>query len=143
MTPVPATPPGELRPRILVVEDEFLIRCMISDELRDVGYGVIEACSADEAVELLTTGAPIDFLISDVRMPGRMNGLDLLKFVRRVSPDIPVLMMSAHLDPKDAMLDGATRFLAKPFAFSEVLDVVKSSLEKSLWPTSSLLRPLC
>ena len=121
-----------IRPRILVVEDEFLIRCMISEELREAGYGVVEASSADEAVELLSTGTPIDFLISDVKMPGGMDGLDLLKFVRDMHPDLPELMISAHLEPRLAMLDGTTQFLAKPFALSEVLEVVQSELERKL-----------
>lgn len=73
MSPSRESPQGPAfalkRQCILVVEDEFLIRFMLSDELRDAGFQVIEACDATEAVSVLNTVQP-DLIISDVRMPG-------------------------------------------------------------------------
>ena len=67
---------------ILVVEDELLIRLIVSDELRDAGYDVIEAFNADEALTVLRSLVRVDLVISDVRMPGSLDGLGLLAEVR-------------------------------------------------------------
>lgn len=113
------------RSRILVVEDEVLIRFMVSDELREAGYDAIEACNADEAVAILESRVSVDLVISDVRMPGTIDGLGLLAFIRASFPDLPVIMMSGHLEPRLAMIDGATQFVAKPFLLDAVLNAVR------------------
>jgi CheY-like chemotaxis protein len=65
---------------ILVVEDEMLVQIMVSDPLRDAGFNVIEAFNADEAIRILHSGVKIDLMLSDVRMPGSMDGLGLLEY---------------------------------------------------------------
>ncbi len=111
MVPSSDTPQGapfaSSRPRILIVEDEVLIRIMVSDELRDAGYEVIEAATADEAVEILQTALPFDLVFSDVRMPGSMDGLGLLACVRARFPALPVIITSGHMDPALAAVNGA------------------------------------
>jgi len=99
-----------LRKCILVVEDEFLIRFMLSDELRDAGYQVIEACDATEAVAVLKTVQP-DLIISDVRMPGPLDGMGLLALVRETTPALPVIIISGHLHPAQALIEGATHHI--------------------------------
>lgn len=120
---------GRSRQCILVVEDELLIRFMLSDELRECGYQVIEACDATEALEILDSSAP-DLIISDVRMPGPIDGLDMLARVKERLPELPVIIVSAHLHPERAMIDGAIEFVAKPYRFEQVLDAVKRGLAK-------------
>jgi DNA-binding NtrC family response regulator len=115
---------------ILVVEDELLIRFMLSDGLRDAGYHVIEACSADEALIVLDTAVP-DLIISDVRMPGSLDGMGLLALVRHKLPTLPVIITSAHLQSTLAIADGATQFIAKPYTMDLVLTAVSAELEKS------------
>lgn len=112
---------------ILVVEDEFLIRCMLSDELREAGYKVIEACDATEALLVLRTVNP-DLIVSDVRMPGPLDGLDLLAQVRETSPTLPVIIISGHLHPSQALVEGATRFIAKPYLLSVIVDAAREAL---------------
>lgn len=114
---------------ILVVEDEFLIRMLLADELRDVGYQVIEAVNADEALDVLRGVTP-DAIITDVRMPGSIDGMGLLAVVRQRSPDLPVIMMSAHADPDDAVAAGASQFLAKPFRVGAIVEAVRQELDK-------------
>lgn len=109
---------------ILVVEDEFLIRCALSDGLRDAGYQVIEACSGDEAADILASLLP-DLIISDVRMPGSQDGITLLALVRERFPTLPVIIVSGHLRPSDALADVATRFLAKPYAIEAMIEAVE------------------
>ena len=124
------SPFGSKSSCILVVEDEFLIRCMLSDELREAGYRVIEACDATEALLVLNTVRP-DLIISDVRMPGPVDGLDLLAQVRETSLTLPVIIISGHLHPSQAMIEGATRFFAKPYLLDAVLDAARKALKKT------------
>lgn len=103
---------------------------MLSDELREAGYRVIEACDATEALSVLNTVNP-DLIISDVRMPGPLDGLDLLAQVRERSLTLPVIMISGHLHPSQAMIEGATRFFAKPYILDSVLDAAREALKKT------------
>ncbi|RYE03933.1 MAG: response regulator [Sphingomonadales bacterium] len=130
-----ASPQGEHNPQgpatILVVEDEFLVRMLICDELRYVPYTVIEAVTADEAVEFLKSGVQVDLILSDVRMPGSLDGLGLLAFVQANYPDVPVIITSGHLDAGAALAEGAAQFLPKPYLFPRALDAVASALGKA------------
>jgi DNA-binding NtrC family response regulator len=119
---------GEPCKRILVVEDELLIRIIVGDELRGAGYDVIEACDADEALMVLRSSVRVDLIISDVRMPGSMDGLGLLAFVRNAFPTIPVIITSGHLEPTLAIADGAIQFLAKPYGIDQVVRAVQKEL---------------
>ena len=85
-------------PLILIVEDEFLVRLVAAEALRDAGYRVIEADDADEAVSILDAGVPIELVFSDVRMPGSFDGLGLLGLIRTNFPRLPVVMCSGHLN---------------------------------------------
>lgn len=120
----------ERRVRILVVEDEVLIRLFVSDVLRDAGYDVVEAVNGDEASDILKADIPFDVILSDVRMPGIIDGLELLKFVRDTLVDLPVIITSGHLEPGVALAAGASQFLAKPFKVEEVLKVVELEIKK-------------
>jgi CheY-like chemotaxis protein len=115
-------------PSILVVEDEFLVRMLISDELRAADYIVMEAVDADEALAMLRAGARVDLILSDVRMPGSIDGMGLLRFVRENYPKTPVIVTSGHLMAHDACAEGATRFLPKPYTLSDALQAVKAGL---------------
>lgn len=118
------------RTRVLVVEDEILIRIMLSDQLRDAGYQVIEASTADEALALLEICHP-DLIVSDVRMPGSIDGMGLLAVVRKTLPMLPVIITSAHLQSTVAMAEGATHFIAKPYLMESVVQAVKAELAKA------------
>lgn len=73
---------------ILVVDDEVLIRFDVAARLRSAGLNVIEAATADEAVLILETVESVALVISDIRMPGGRDGLDLVGWLRRERPDI-------------------------------------------------------
>jgi CheY-like chemotaxis protein len=81
---------------ILVVEDEVLVRMVIADYLRECGYRVIEAGSAEEAITVLTSPEPVDIVFSDVQMPGEMDGFGLATWVRRNQPWLKVLLTSGN-----------------------------------------------
>jgi CheY-like chemotaxis protein len=71
-----------------VVDDEILIRKAVADFLRACGYRVLEASNAAEAQVVFKAGAPVEILISDVNMPGHMNGFCLAQWVRQEYPDV-------------------------------------------------------
>ncbi|MGH8175254.1 MAG: response regulator [Steroidobacter sp.] len=113
------------RPTILVVDDEVLVRAMISDELRDQGYTVIEAINADEAVAILHSPIKVDLVVTDMRMPGLMDGAGLVRLLRAELPFVKVLMVSwpAPDDSIRALLDD---FLPKPFLPSQLSQRVRA-----------------
>lgn len=122
---------AEARPaRLLVVEDELLIRMLVADVLRDAGYDVIEAISGDEALEILKAGVVVDLVLTDVRMPGSTDGLALLAFVRQNLAKLPVILTSGHLAPEIALAEGAVKFLAKPYRVQDALAVVEQEVTK-------------
>ena len=116
---------------VLVVEDEFLIRTLVSEELRDAKFEVIEACNADEALAILHAGTDVDLVFSDVRMPGTLDGLELLAVVRELDPRLPVVITSGHLSRDTSFADGVTQFLPKPYSARMVLNLIDGGLAKS------------
>ena len=114
--------------RILVVEDEVLIRCLISDDLREVGFVVIEAENADEASSYLASGAPVDLIFSDVHMPGSMDGLDLARRIRNERPFLPIILTSGRMNRPDI---GGTILLPKPYELHRAVALVRSALRAS------------
>lgn len=117
--------------RILLVEDELLIRLVVGEELRDAGYDVVECFNADEALILLKSGVGFDLIVSDVRMPGAVDGMGLLAWVRNSHAALPVILTSGHLEPTVALLGGAARFLAKPYSLDVVISAVRQELERA------------
>jgi CheY-like chemotaxis protein len=86
---------------ILVVEDEVLIRATIAEQLRRTGYSVIEAANAHEAVELLRNRFEVKLIISDIRMPGSLDGVGLARLVHNEFPGVKVILTAAHLTEVD------------------------------------------
>ena len=114
---------GQTRAAILVVEDEALIRMVIADHLRDTGYDVVETPTADEAVALMEKGLHVDAVFSDVNLPGTMNGIGLLRWLRSQRPQIPVLLTSGAIAVQDipADLRDTCDLLLKPYDIDEVV----------------------
>jgi two-component system, response regulator PdtaR len=120
----------ETKPRpsyVLVVEDEALIRVLISEELRTAGLSVIEASNADEAWSYAAAGGPIDLLFSDVQMPGSMSGLELARKLKQRSPNLDVIITSGRVKPDDVSEVGA--FLAKPYLPERAVAAVLTALQ--------------
>jgi len=81
---------------VLVVEDEVLVRLVISDYLRECGYRVIEAGSAAEAITVLQSPETVHIVFSDVQMPGEMDGFGLASWVRKNQPWLKMLLTSGN-----------------------------------------------
>ncbi|HEX7668927.1 MAG TPA: sigma-54 dependent transcriptional regulator [Polyangiaceae bacterium] len=123
---VPAGAVAPVAPTVLVVDDEKNIRLTLEMVLAGAGYGVLQAGSAEEALEILKNPArPVDLAILDLKLPG-MNGLDALRQVRAddVTKDLPVIVISGHATVHDAVAAiklGATDFFEKPLNRDRVL----------------------
>jgi DNA-binding NtrC family response regulator len=115
--------------RILVVDDEKLIRWSVGERLQRGGYEVLSAESGEEALEILAAQSP-DLVLLDVRLPG-IDGLVTLQRALGQSPELAVLMMSAHSTVDiavEAMKHGAIDFLVKPFPFQALDAAVERAL---------------
>lgn len=86
---------GDLR-RILLVEDEFAVRQVLSTMLRGAGYQVTEAESGDKALTVFQNAAGFDLLITDIVMPGTLQGTTLAKAIRTLDPDLPMIFLSGY-----------------------------------------------
>jgi len=120
------------RSTALVVEDEVLIRLMISQYLREFGFKVVAARSAAEATHILQSDepVPVEVVFSDIRMPGEMNGFDLAQWIGRNRPGVGVVPTSAHVGPKDLAGQACAEasFVEKPYLLYTVLECIRAQL---------------
>jgi len=112
--------------RVLVVDDESLIRWSLAEVLAESGHLVDEACDGASALKLLQDGSRFDVVLLDYRLPDS-NDLRLLETVRRLSPGSAVIMMTAFGTPEtvdDALSLGAYRVVPKPFDVHDMARLV-------------------
>jgi response regulator RpfG family c-di-GMP phosphodiesterase len=119
---------------ILVVDDDPSIRTYLTDVLTPHGY---ECQSFEDSLSALrwlsAAQTPPDLLLSDITMPG-MSGLDLLRTVKAVAPNLPVILLSGLCDlssATDALRAGATDYLVKPASPADILKMVSRNLDRS------------
>jgi CheY-like chemotaxis protein len=112
--------------RVVIVEDEPLIRMLLAETLEEAGFAVIEAERADEALDLLSTKAEeINVMVTDIHMPGPMTGIDLARYAREHWPWITVVVASGRAVPAPGELPKDTRFLLKPYALGDVVTTIQ------------------
>ena len=122
-------------PRVLLVEDDVSLGTALASILADEGYRVSCCHRGDEGCERAMTEAP-DLVITDLRLPG-MDGMDVVRHLRRNRPMMPIILMTAHGNPEAIMesaREGAFDYLSKPFEMSNLIDVVRRSLARSPQP---------
>ncbi len=112
------------RRSILVVDDEPLIRINLADFFEDEGFEVFEADSAEAAILVLESHPFIRVVLTDVQMPGSMNGLKLAHFVRERFPPTLLVVASGAAKVTAAQLPEHTMFVVKPFDPRFVLDEI-------------------
>ncbi|WP_437276663.1 response regulator [Sorangium sp. So ce375] len=132
--PVPRVHPGAPPVRVLLAEDDRELRLLLATSLRRDGYEVLEARDAKHLLELMGEalasgdGAPIDVVVSDIRMPGT-SGLELLAGLRRDDWATPVVLITAFGDPEthaEAYRLGADAVLDKPLDLDDLRLVVQT-----------------
>jgi CheY-like chemotaxis protein len=106
---------------VLVVEDEFFVRCDIATCLRDMGYVVIETESGEEAIALCKSNMSIDLVFTDINLIGPATGWDVGECVEIERPNMPVVYTSRKsIDPR--RLTPGSVFVPKPYRSSDILN---------------------
>ncbi|MEI9899990.1 MAG: response regulator [Hyphomicrobium sp.] len=109
---------------VLVVEDEPLVRIFVSDILGQSGFTVVSAATGDEALCRIAEGG-ICAVVSDVAMPGQVNGFELARRVHEEFPRTGVVLVSGVLEPSQENLPCGVRFVTKPVKASTLLRLVR------------------
>src|SRR5689334_12849547 len=112
--------------RVLVVDDEPLIRFATVDALEEAGFEVLEAGNADEALAVFEA-TQIDAVFTDVNMPGSTDGLGLMTRVRARAPQTRVIVTSGHVRLGAFDLASGVSFVPKPYDHSAIVDMLKAS----------------
>ena len=119
------------QPSVWVVDDDASIRWVLEKALSDVGWRITVFDNASDVLRQVQSDNP-DIIITDIRMPGT-DGLELLRYLNDRRPSLPVIVMTAHPDLKDALSayrPVAFEYLAKPFDLDEAVGLVRRALEK-------------
>jgi DNA-binding response OmpR family regulator len=119
--------PDARKLRVLVVDDEEVLRVMLLRMLSKAGYEVLLAASAEMALEILEGDASVDVLLTDVRLPG-LSGPDLCRRLGRHAPPTILFMSGASFESPDALLRlGGSAFVHKPFRVAELLGTLEAA----------------
>lgn len=110
-------------PAILLVEDEALVREIVALELAEAGFRVVEADDGAAALEQLDAEPALALLFTDIRLPGRLDGVGLAAESRRRRPGLPVIYATGYSPDALTLVPGA-RLLRKPYRFAQVLDAM-------------------
>jgi len=117
---------------ILVVEDDEDVLAVTAENLKDLGYQVVTAVDAAQAVEILQSGQPIDLLFSDVVIPGGTNGAQLAIKARRLRPELKVLYMtgySRNAVVHQGRLDRGVELIQKPITQRDLASRIRDLLD--------------
>ena len=118
--------------RVLVVEDDELVRDFVVRTVRELGYDVLEAGDGDVAWEIIAAADRIDLLCTDIMMPGSMNGFDLARRARERRPNLRLVYMSGYPDKaleSAKPANGNVPYLAKPFRANDLAAGIKRAME--------------
>lgn len=113
---------------ILIVEDEALIRFELVDFFEEAGFKVSEAENAAEAIKVLAADSSIRVVLTDVQMPGSMNGIKLAHYIRDRHPPTLLVVTSGVLSPTTSDLPTNCFFIPKPFNNRQVLGRIESMM---------------
>jgi CheY-like chemotaxis protein len=114
--------------RILVVEDDVLLRYALCQRLRTTGHDVAEAATGDEAKIILSSRAEIDLVVTDMQMPGATDGASLARHIRSAFPALPVIIVSGNASSPAAA--DAAAFFRKPYDLDAVSACIATLLPR-------------
>lgn len=112
--------------KVLVVEDEALLRMLAVDLVEEAGFEALEAGDADEAIGLLTAHLDVRIIVTDIDMPGSMDGLKLAAAVRDRWPPIHIIVVSGMHKPTAAQLPLGGLFFSKPYDIRKMTDALRT-----------------
>lgn len=116
------------RPVVLFVEDQPMVRFTTTMHLVDAGYAVVAVASGEEALTLLYGNTHIDALLTDLRLPGMIDGWDIAERARKLRPDLPVVYASAYSYVTPRQVEGSV-MLNKPYPPESLLDALDTLLD--------------
>ena len=122
----PDLDPKSTPAQVMVVEDTVVLRSTVAEALRAAGLCVIEAANAGEAWSYLQSGAPVDLIFSDIRMPGAMDGIELAGKVSADYDHIVIVLTSGKAPPWS---EAAHRFIRKPYRIRDVVKTISDILQ--------------
>jgi two-component system, response regulator PdtaR len=114
------------RPVVLVVEDELLVRILQVDILREAGFRVAEAENADEAFDMLRSRSEIVAILTDVNMPGSLNGFEFAQLIKQGWPEVGVLVISGKTQPGPRDLPVGVEFVLKPVRPAALVERIRA-----------------
>ena len=115
---------------VLLVDDEPAVRAVAAERLRELGYSVLEAGEGATALQLLRTSGRVDVLVTDVGLPGGMNGRQVADAARERRPDLPVLFITGYAGSAlDSRLAPGMELIGKPFALDALAARVRTMLK--------------
>ena len=121
----------EFAAHILVVEDDVILRYTLAEWLRTHGYEVLEARSGDEAMTILSSVLITDLVITDIQMPGTVDGYDLAGYIRKQFPALPVIMVSGNPSLQRIYEIGVSEFFYKPYDLDKITTCVAGLLHQT------------
>ena len=127
---------------ILIVDDEFNIRLVLSAMLKKEGYGVASATDGLEALQILKAGK-IDVVVTDLKMPN-LDGMGLLNCINKQYPEVPVIIITAHgsvATAVEALKKGALDYITKPFELDDLKNVISKAIKTRTLNENKLFLP--
>jgi CheY-like chemotaxis protein len=114
------------RLEILLVEDEDLIRTLLGEAMADLGMNASLAASGEAAIEILHSTASFDLLVTDIQLPGVVDGLDIARMARKQAPSIPIIFTTGQPDRMAKWKSGAgDLFIPKPYRPSDIIAAIR------------------
>ncbi len=121
---------------ILIAESEAIVRMELADWLTEKGLIVLQAEGADEAIALLDAHPEVKLLLTDIKMPGSMDGARLARHVRGRWPPVKIIVISGSIDAQSAELPEDSVFLSKPFAHEDLWpSIAYLANDNTHWPS--------
>jgi CheY-like chemotaxis protein len=111
---------------VLLAEDEMLVRAIAEEDLVEIGCEVTAASTGDEAARLIRAGEHFDLLVTDIRMPGEIDGWELARIARELLPQIKVIYVSGFPGDNHDPVEGSN-FIKKPYRMDQLREAVSSS----------------
>ena len=131
-TPLPqpaVLPRAEAEQTVLVVDDEPTVRMLVAEVLEELGYAAIEAADGTSGLKVLQSDVCIDLLITDVGLPGHLNGRQIVDIARQTRPELKVLFITGYAETTvlgNGMLEPNTHMLTKPFSMEALAGRIKA-----------------
>lgn len=118
------------KPTVLVVDDEAVIRQGAVEMVEEAGFTALEARDGTQAMELLDTVAGIGVIVTDIDMPGSIDGVRLAACVHRRWPRVGIIVASGKVSPKRGDIPAGGHFFAKPYVEADVVAAIRALLNR-------------